>query len=134
MASMDMDLQTITCSLSVAIAGLKDPQGDVHFSLFSSAEGFPGSGEQAIAKGSTSASKTPPSFTFENLQPGQYAVAVFHDANGDGILNRGLMGIPREGFGFSNNPKILMGAPSFKRAAIAVESGNLEICIQLKYF
>ncbi len=124
----------MTCSLSVAITGLKNSQGQVRFSLFNSAEGFPGSGEQAIAKGSASAADAPPIFTFENLQPGQYAAAVFHDVNGDGILNRGLMGIPREGFGFSNNPKILMGAPSFKRAAINVDSGCLEICIQLKYF
>lgn len=131
---VSMDLRTQTCSISVAIAGLKNTQGQVRFSLFNSAQGFPGSGEQAIAKGSTSATDTPPSFTFENLQPGQYAVAVFHDVNGDGILNRGLMGIPKEGFGFSNNPKLLMGAPSFKRAAVAVNSDRLEICIQLKYF
>ena len=131
---VSMDLQTMTCSLSVAIAGLKNTQGQVRFSLFNSAEGFPGNGEQAIAKGSTSAADEIPSLTFENLQPGQYAVAVFHDVNGDGVLNRGLMGIPREGFGFSNNPKILMGAPSFKRAALALDSGSLDICIQLKYF
>ncbi len=131
---VSMELKTMTCSLSVAIAGLKNSQGQVRFSLFNSAEGFPGSGERAIAKGSTSAADSPPIFTFENLQPGLYAVAVFHDINGDGVLNRGLMGIPREGFGFSNNPQILMGAPSFKRAALVVESASLDICIQLKYF
>lgn len=131
---VSMELQTMTCSLSVAIAGLKNSQGQVRFSLFNSAEGFPGSGERAIAQGSTSATDAPPIFTFENLQPGSYAVAVFHDVNGDGILNRGLMGIPTEGFGFSKNPKILMGAPSFKRAAITIDSDSLEICIQLKYF
>ncbi len=131
---VSMDVRTMTCSLNVAIAGLKNSQGQVRFSLFNSAQGFPGGGEQAIAKGSTSAADATPTFTFENLQPGQYAVAVFHDVNGDGVLNRGLMGIPREGFGFSQNPKLLMGAPSFKRAAITVDNGCLEICIQLKYF
>ncbi len=131
---VSMDLQTMTCSLSVAITGLKNTQGQVRFSLFNDAEGFPGSGEQAIAKGSTSAADTIPTFTFENLQPGQYAVAVFHDINGDGVLNRGLMGIPKEGFGFSKNPKLLMGAPSFNRAAVRVDAGCLDICIQLKYF
>jgi len=129
-----MDLQTMTCSLNVAIAGLKSNQGQIRFSLFNSAEGFPGNGEQALYKGSVSAAEAAPSFSFDNLQPGTYAVAVFHDVNGDGILNRGLMGIPREGFGFSNNPKILVGAPSFKRAALTVDSSELEICIQLKHF
>ncbi|NJN30861.1 MAG: DUF2141 domain-containing protein [Synechococcales cyanobacterium RM1_1_8] len=75
-----------------------------------------------------------PQHRFDNLEPGTYAVAAFHDANGDGLLNRGLMGIPREGFGFSNNPKILVGAPSFKKAAIALTQTQLAIQIQLKYF
>lgn len=129
-----METQTTTCSLSVAIAGLKNTQGHVRFSLFGSAEGFPGGGEQAIARGSVSAAEAMPTFIFDQLLPGDYAVAVFHDVNGDGKLNRGLMGIPREGFGFSNNPKILMGAPSFKRSAIRVAQPQLSIQIQLKYF
>jgi uncharacterized protein (DUF2141 family) len=126
--------QTTTCSISVAVTGLKNTQGRLCFSLFDGAEGFPSQGERAIAKCHISAAEPDPRVTFDGLQPGQYAVAAFHDANSDGILNRGLMGIPKEGFGFSNNPKILVGAPSFKRAAIAVNQGNLEICIQLKHF
>ncbi len=38
-----------------------------------------------------------------NLPVGSYAVSLFHDRNQDGVLNRGELGIPSEGFGFSNN-------------------------------
>jgi uncharacterized protein (DUF2141 family) len=126
--------QVTTCSISVVVTGLKNTQGRLCLSLFDAAEGFPSQAERAIAKCHISAAEPNPRVIFDSLKPGQYAIAAFHDANGDGILNRGLMGIPKEGFGFSNNPKILVGAPSFKRAAIALAPGNLEICIQLKHF
>lgn len=124
----------LVCSLSVTLTGMKNQDGQLCFSLFNGAAGFPGGGEQAIAKQLIPANSPSPSIVFDNLEPGTYAVAAFHDANGDGLLNRGLMGIPREGFGFSNNPKILVGAPSFKKAAIALTQTQLAIQIQLKYF
>ena len=40
---------------------------------------------------------------FENLKPGKYAVSVLHDANKNKDLDKNKLGIPKEGFGFSNN-------------------------------
>ena len=44
---------------------------------------------------------------FAGLPPGDYAVAAFHDADGNGELGTNILGIPTEGYGFSN------GAPGF---------------------
>lgn len=71
--------------------------------------------------------------TFRNLNAGRYAIAVIHDANADGKLNRGFLGIPIEGFGFSRNPRILTGPPNFGDAAISVSSVTTNIQIQMKY-
>lgn len=67
------------------------------------------------------------------LRAGSYAIAVIHDANNDGTLNRNLLGIPTEGFKFSRNPTILMGSPRFVDSAFLVAGSITNIQIQLQY-
>lgn len=67
------------------------------------------------------------------LAPGNYAIAIIHDENGNGKLDT-FAGIPREGVGFSRNPVLRFGAPSFQSASFAVTGGAVEQDIKLKYF
>jgi uncharacterized protein (DUF2141 family) len=64
--------------------------------------------------------------------PGQYAVVMFHDANADGILNLGPLG-PKEGYGFSNNVRPILRAPSLESALFAAAAGDTHISIRLRY-
>lgn len=61
------------------------------------------------------------------------AIAVFHDANSNGRLDKGLLGIPREGFGFSANPQIWRGAPKFDDCLVIVGADRPSIVIDMKY-
>lgn len=119
------------CNLTVTVTNLRSSSGQICFSIFDGAEGFPGDSERAIARGFVRA--TDPSHTFSGLKPGTYAVALFHDENGDGILNKNLLGMPKEGFGFSNNPMVLAGAPSFRAAAFEVNQPSQQISVNLKH-
>ncbi|CAA9491565.1 MAG: hypothetical protein AVDCRST_MAG44-234 [uncultured Sphingomonas sp.] len=49
---------------------------------------------------------------FANLKPGAYAVTLVHDENANARLDT-LLGVPKEGFGFSRNPVVRFGAPRF---------------------
>ena len=69
---------------------------------------------------------------FEKVPPGTYAISVFHDANENGKLDSNFAGIPKEGFGFSNNAMGMFGPPSFGEAKFAFE-GEKKIEITLKY-
>jgi uncharacterized protein (DUF2141 family) len=60
---------------------------------------------------------------FNDIPPGVYAVAVFHDENANGKLDKNFLGIPREGYGASNNVRPKMSAPAFKDAAFTVKAG-----------
>jgi uncharacterized protein (DUF2141 family) len=51
----------------------------------------------------------------ENLKPGKYAVRYFHDENLNGKMDTNFMGIPTEGYGFSNNAKGSFGPPPFEK-------------------
>lgn len=70
---------------------------------------------------------------FMMLPPGRYAVIVFHDQNDDGLLNKSILGIPTEGYGFSNNASGFFGAPSFDAAAVTMGDEDKSISISLIY-
>ena len=69
---------------------------------------------------------------FTDLPSGTYALALIHDENGNGRLDT-MFGIPREGFGFSRNPVIRFGAPSFRSAEVAVTTAPVDESIKIKY-
>ncbi|KYC41284.1 hypothetical protein WA1_22635 [Scytonema hofmannii PCC 7110] len=119
--------------LTVEINGLKNRQGQVCLSLFASSRGFPSNSSSAIQSQCVAIAATPLSVTFKNLQPGSYAVAVLHDTNKDNKANRNGLGIPIEGFGFSENPVIRTGPPRFNDAAVLVAGSTTNIQIQLNY-
>lgn len=70
---------------------------------------------------------------FEDIPPGTYALAVVHDENMNGKLDTNLLGIPKEGYGFSNDAKALLGAPTFSAASFPYDGQYLELTISLNY-
>jgi uncharacterized protein (DUF2141 family) len=68
------------------------------------------------------------------IPPGQYAVAVYQDVDGSGRLKRNFFGMPQEDLGFSRDPKLGMGAPSFANSAITIDNGNNRIILTLRHF
>ncbi|MEA3065586.1 MAG: hypothetical protein QOJ27_2038 [Sphingomonadales bacterium] len=66
-------------------------------------------------------------------RPGTYALAVYHDADSDRHFDRTGLGLPAEGFGFSNNPPTFFGLPSFSRVRLNVAKTGLSTTIRLHY-
>ncbi|MFM7408491.1 MAG: DUF2141 domain-containing protein [Cuspidothrix sp.] len=119
-------------NLRVEIDGLKNKKGQICLSIFSRRQGFPDNAKNALKSKCIKITETPQKVIFSNLKTGNYAVAVIHDANGDGNLNTNAFGIPTEAFGFSNNPLILTKAPTFNESAVLVVGSNTDIQIKLQ--
>jgi uncharacterized protein (DUF2141 family) len=66
-------------------------------------------------------------------RPGTYALAVYHDEDGNRRFNRSGIGLPAEGYGFSNNAPALFGLPSFSRVRMAVPRDRMGTNIRLRY-
>jgi len=64
---------------------------------------------------------------------GTYALAVYHDADANRRFNRNGIGLPAEGFGFSNNPGTLFGIPSFRAVRLAVPRSGMSTNVRLRY-
>lgn len=117
--------------LELSIAGQRSPRGLLQICVTRDPAHFPGCTDDAQAiKRSVPAAQA--SLRFDDLPSGAYAVALFHDENGNGKLDT-VLGIPREGFGFSRNPPIRFGPPRFAAARFALTSGDSEQRVKLKY-
>ncbi|MFQ5784859.1 MAG: DUF2141 domain-containing protein [Alphaproteobacteria bacterium] len=66
-------------------------------------------------------------------KPGVYAVTVYHDENGNRDFDKSWFGIPEEGYGISNNPKIVLAPPDFSDAEFKAMNGRTRIDINVHY-
>lgn len=120
-----------TTTLNVTIDKLRSDKGVLRFCLTADPENFPGCVDDAHAV-TRSVPASARSIHFDGLPYGSYAVAVIHDANSNNKLDT-LLGIPREGFGFSRNPVIGFGAPRFAAARFDIgETPHLQ-AIKMRY-
>jgi uncharacterized protein (DUF2141 family) len=120
--------------IRVDIEGLRSDKGQIMCALYSSAAAFPKDGAKTLARAQSAVSGHRGVCSFAGVQPGTYAIAVFHDENSNGRLDTNFLGIPREGTGASNNAKGHLGPPKFDDAAFRYAGGRLEMKITIKYF
>ncbi len=123
------DVQT----LKVKITDLKSSDGHILYLLFKGESGFPDDESKSERQGKIPASEAGKGIIFDNLSPGDYALSVIHDENDNDKLDTNFMGIPKEGFGFSNNPRIMFGPPSFEKCLFKVPESST-LTIELKHF
>jgi uncharacterized protein (DUF2141 family) len=65
--------------------------------------------------------------------PGFYGLVVYHDADANRSFNRNMIGLPAEGYGFSNDAPAIFGLPSFGRVRMNVPRTNTSTTIRLRY-
>ncbi|HMT73335.1 MAG TPA: DUF2141 domain-containing protein [Chitinophagaceae bacterium] len=121
--------------IRISVTNVRSDRGTVLVSLFKDGVGFPDNPEKAVKRIKLSLSSNKAEVLFTNLTAGTYAVAILHDENNDQKLNKNILGIPKEGFGFSNNVMGTFGPPSFTKASFQHQQGQLtQVTIRTKYF
>jgi uncharacterized protein (DUF2141 family) len=123
---------TLPGSLDAGIQGFRSQKGQVMVCLTAQPKNFPNCQNDPHARRMTVPTRLAANLKFSDLPSGNYALALIHDENGNGKLDT-MMGIPREGFGFSNNPAIRFGPPSFKSATVTIGSAEVGETVRVKY-
>lgn len=118
--------------LAVDLSGVRNARGVVHLCLTAQASRFLKCKEDRSAVALTVPAGKAQHLTLGHVKPGTYALLIVHDENSNGKLDM-TMGIPREGFGFSNNPAIRMRAPTFEEVRFAVRPGSQVQAVRLRY-
>lgn len=120
--------------LIVHVSQLRNNKGHVLLSIFNSRQGFPSDPGKAFGKLKMAITNKKASFLIPSLPSGTYAIAILHDENDDLKMNTNWIGLPLEGYGFSNNVMGSFGPPSYSRASILYKSGQLQsININTRY-
>lgn len=123
---------TARAVLDVQTSALRSHKGIVRFCLTRDRQYFPNCAKDPAARHLNIAASEAGDVRFGDLPYGRYALSVIHDENNNAKLDTRL-GIPREGFGFSNNPAILFGPPSFRAASFLIDSATPHQAINIKY-
>jgi uncharacterized protein (DUF2141 family) len=126
--------QSACPGIHVKILDIRNSTGGVACAIFESEAGFPTEFLLSATKVMIMKVRdTQARCDFEDLPPGDYALAVIHDENMNGKLDTNWFGIPSEGYGFSNDAKALLGAPSFSAAGFQYDGRTLDLTISLHY-
>jgi uncharacterized protein (DUF2141 family) len=121
------------CSLVIHVTGFRNQKGVAGGTIFTSPDGWPEDNNKAYAHAAFPITGDHAVLSFEHLPPGRYGVAVLHDENSNHKLDRNLLRVPKEGFGFANNPHVGLSAPKWEDAAVNVTCPVTEINIRLIY-
>ena len=116
--------------LTVTITDIREAQGSLMVAVVNSDAGW-NNQEKPVAAQKVAAGKGEMMLKFADLPAGRYAVQVMHDQNDNGKLDTNFLGIPSEGYGFSNNPNVMRRA-HFDEARFEMGPQNTSITIRLR--
>lgn len=118
-------------SITVPISNLKTNAGQVRCALFRTATGFPREPNRAFARVVGTISGRTAICRFPQVPKDRIAITAFHDENNNGKIDLRFGLIPKEGIGWSRNPRVSMRAPRFEEAAFDYAGGATTISITL---
>lgn len=126
---------SVNQNLKITITRLHNNNGVVLVSLFKDGNGYPDDAAKAYGKEKAYIVDKIATIIFKNIPPGSYAVAILHDENNNQKMDKNMLGIPKEGYGFSNNVSAAFGPPSYKKASFNHNAATVtSIQIKTKYF
>ena len=105
----------------VTVVDVRSADGSVLACLTPSEGAFPDCGEDERAQRRMVRANARVTIVFNDVPPGEYAISLLHDENGNGKADTVLF-LPKEGFGFSRDAKARFGPPKFSAAAFTVDS------------
>ena len=121
--------QAGAADLTIHVGDLKSADGKVVVAIYNSAGTFL---KTAAGSGSAAATLAYNTVVLKDLPAGEYAFAVYHDANSNGKMDRNVLGIPTEDYAFSNNALGKMGPPSFDSARFTLPAAGATMRVSLR--
>lgn len=119
--------------LNVQVEGVRNSEGLIAVTLYAD-----DSSRFLARRGSLYVGRTPARAPVTSTciylpSTGVYALAVYHDEDANRSINRSAIGLPTEGVGFSNNPRLVLSIPSFRSVRLSVPRDNMRTTVRLQY-
>jgi len=114
----------------VKVTGLRSEKGQVRIAVFNSSEKW--LGEQPVYSSTINVDSQSVTWKIYDVPYGDYGIAVFHDENKNGKMDKNFVGIPLEPYGFSNNVRVTLGPPTWGKSKFVVKGSTTEVSIEVK--
>ena len=119
----------------IDITGLRNTNGVVRVALFATADGFPDAGNETRFTATVPVTGACVTVFIPRVPEGVYAVAVLHDENRNGRMDRRFPGLPREGFAVSGSgEKGIRTSPRFHKATILIRAASTNLPLRVRYY
>lgn len=128
-ALISLSGQAQTQTLTIQVTNVKDDEGHVRIAIYNSEKDYM---KKHFMVKSAKAAKGTVEVVIDNLPAGTYGISVMHDANSNEKMDSNLIGMPKEGFGFSNNAKGSFGPPSYEKTKLDFNTSK-QISIAMTY-
>ena len=117
-------------TIIIKVAGLHSGKGQVRIAVFNSSEKW--LGEQPVYSSTINVDSQSVTWKIYDVPYGDYGIAVFHDENKNGKMDKNFVGIPLEPYGFSNNVRVTLGPPTWEKSKFVVKGSTTEVSIEVK--
>ncbi len=117
-------------TIIIKVTGLHSEKGQVRIAVFNSSETW--LGEHPAYSSTINVDSQTVTWKLNDVPYGDYGIAVFHDENKNGKMDKNLLGMPLEPYGFSNNLRVTFRAPKWEKGKFAVQNPSTEISIEVK--
>ncbi len=109
-------------TVNITITNLENSSGYIHLS-------FLDENNKELRSLSEKITNKQCTLTINDLKPSKYAFKYFHDENNNNKkMDTNVIGIPKEGYGFSNNAKGRFAPPDFKDTIFEIKNDTTIIC------
>ncbi|WP_337661286.1 DUF2141 domain-containing protein [Erythrobacter sp. Alg231-14] len=121
-------------TITITVTDLRSDEGVVRACMTTMEDVFPRCARDPNSHRTVVRADDTITIRFENVEPGDYAIALLHDENEDGKANRVLGMAPREGYGFSRDAPVRMAPPDWDDAVFTIGSASQNLTIKMRYF
>lgn len=132
MPSSEVQAKDSSCSLALSFQGVRSNHGSLHVAFFNTHHNNFPDPKMAIKSMLIKPSANAGGKSLF-LPCGTYALAVYHDENGNGKQDKNMLGMPTEGYAFSGNADTSFGPPDYDKAEFSLHSENQPLVIKLVY-
>ena len=120
-------------ALDIVLTGVRSSIGEVRVCLWHEGLAFPNCKRGLDVRRLAAPAAATVTIPVAGLRPGSYAISVIHDENGNRLLDKSVVGMPTEGIGFSNNPRLMFGPPKYAQARFDAVA-DTQATIRMKYY
>ena len=123
--------KTFSADLEVSLKAVRNAKGQLRIAVFNDPKEFPRGDE--ISSLNIKAKSGDVTALIKGMKPGKYAIAIHHDENSNKQMDTNFIGLPKEGYGFSNDARVFLGPPNFSAASFVIGDVFKKINIHIIY-